>query len=186
MFRKPSPSKWGQVDDLSCENEFYLHENEKSFSVSRAKHLTSFWYGDPGEVCMLFCGEEGLGRRGGCWNVKVNNAYLFSFQKVNLLIDVSRDNELSLDHSLLRGKNFLKRGSQVQVSSSMFSIPSPSQVEFWLFKDLDMWQEFIPGWNGASFFTENFLGQLNMHVYSRDPSINCRSWTTLKNAKQLP
>ena len=28
---KPSLSKWCQVDNLSCENEFYLHENEKSF-----------------------------------------------------------------------------------------------------------------------------------------------------------
>ena len=28
---KPSPSKWGQVHNLSCENECNLHENEKSF-----------------------------------------------------------------------------------------------------------------------------------------------------------
>ena len=26
-----SLSKWGQVHNLSCENEFYLNENEKSF-----------------------------------------------------------------------------------------------------------------------------------------------------------
>ena len=30
-FQKPSLSKWGQVHNLSCEDEFYLHENEKSF-----------------------------------------------------------------------------------------------------------------------------------------------------------
>ena len=34
-FQKPSLSKWGQVHNLSCENEFYLHENEKSFSYQR-------------------------------------------------------------------------------------------------------------------------------------------------------
>ena len=28
------------------------------------------------------------------------------------------------------------------------------------FKDLDMWQEFVSGWNGTSFFPDNFLGQL--------------------------
>ena len=32
-FQNPSPSKWGQVHNLSCENEFYLHENEKHFHV---------------------------------------------------------------------------------------------------------------------------------------------------------
>ena len=31
-FRNSSLSKWGQVHNLSCENEFYLHENEKLFS----------------------------------------------------------------------------------------------------------------------------------------------------------
>ena len=30
---KPSLWKWGQVLNLSCENEFYLHENEKSFHI---------------------------------------------------------------------------------------------------------------------------------------------------------
>ena len=34
-FQNPSPSKWGQVLNLSCENEFYLHENEKSFPCQR-------------------------------------------------------------------------------------------------------------------------------------------------------
>ena len=29
-FQKLSLSKWGQVLNLSCENGFYLHENEKS------------------------------------------------------------------------------------------------------------------------------------------------------------
>ena len=32
---KPSLSKWGQAQNLSCENEFYLHENEKSFPYQR-------------------------------------------------------------------------------------------------------------------------------------------------------
>ena len=26
-FQKPSPSKWGQVHNFSCENEFYLYQN---------------------------------------------------------------------------------------------------------------------------------------------------------------
>ena len=30
---KPSLSKWGQVYNLSCENEFYLKENENHFHV---------------------------------------------------------------------------------------------------------------------------------------------------------
>ena len=34
-FQKPSSSKWDQVHNLSCENEFYLHENEKSFPYQR-------------------------------------------------------------------------------------------------------------------------------------------------------
>ena len=42
-FQKPSLSKWGQVHNLSCKNESYLHKNEKSFPY----HLTSFWYKDP-------------------------------------------------------------------------------------------------------------------------------------------
>ena len=33
--QKPSLSKWGQVRNLSYENEFYLHENEKSFPYQR-------------------------------------------------------------------------------------------------------------------------------------------------------
>ena len=36
-FQKPSLSKWSQVHNRSCENEFYLHENEQSFLY----HLTS-------------------------------------------------------------------------------------------------------------------------------------------------
>ena len=35
LTNKPSLSKWGQVHNLSCENEFYLHENEKSSSYQR-------------------------------------------------------------------------------------------------------------------------------------------------------
>ena len=27
-FQKPSPSKWGQVHNFSCENEFYLYQNQ--------------------------------------------------------------------------------------------------------------------------------------------------------------
>ena len=34
-FQKPSLSKWGQVHNLSCENEFYFHENKKSFPYQR-------------------------------------------------------------------------------------------------------------------------------------------------------
>ena len=32
-FKKPSLSKWGQVQNLSCEHEFYLHENEISLRI---------------------------------------------------------------------------------------------------------------------------------------------------------
>ena len=39
---KPSLSNWGQVHNLSCGNEFYLHEN--IILISKAEHLTSFWY----------------------------------------------------------------------------------------------------------------------------------------------
>ena len=40
-FQKPSLSKWGQiVHNLSCENEFYLHENKNSFHIKGwALHL---------------------------------------------------------------------------------------------------------------------------------------------------
>ena len=31
-FQKPSLSKWGQVHNLSCENEFYLHELQSAIS----------------------------------------------------------------------------------------------------------------------------------------------------------
>ena len=34
-FQRPSLLKRGQVQNLSCENEFYLHDNEKSFSQER-------------------------------------------------------------------------------------------------------------------------------------------------------
>ena len=34
-FQKLSLSKWGEVHNLSCENEFYLHENEKWFPHQR-------------------------------------------------------------------------------------------------------------------------------------------------------
>ena len=47
-FQKPSLSKWGQVHNLSCENEFYLHENKKNISISKAERL--FWYRGPGEL----------------------------------------------------------------------------------------------------------------------------------------
>ena len=36
-FQKPSLSKWGQVHNLSCENESYVH-----YSISKAEHLPSF------------------------------------------------------------------------------------------------------------------------------------------------
>ena len=31
------------MHNLSCENEFYLHENENIFSISKAENLTLFW-----------------------------------------------------------------------------------------------------------------------------------------------
>ena len=34
-FQKPSLSKWGEVHNPSSENEFYLHEKEKSFPYQR-------------------------------------------------------------------------------------------------------------------------------------------------------
>ena len=45
---KPSLSKWGQVHNLSCENEFDLQW--KVISISKAEHLTSFWYRGLGEL----------------------------------------------------------------------------------------------------------------------------------------
>ena len=41
MFLKPSLSKWGQVLNISCENEFYIHENEKSIPCQRLSTLPS-------------------------------------------------------------------------------------------------------------------------------------------------
>ena len=41
-FQNPPPSKWGQVHNLSCENEFYLHKNEKSFPCQRLGILPRF------------------------------------------------------------------------------------------------------------------------------------------------
>ena len=34
-FQKPSLLKRGQVQNLSCDNEFYLHDNKKSFPQYR-------------------------------------------------------------------------------------------------------------------------------------------------------
>ena len=48
---KPSLSKWGQVYNLSCENEFYSNEDENHF-LSKAEHLTSFWYKGSGNTEM--------------------------------------------------------------------------------------------------------------------------------------
>ena len=45
--RAPVLSKWGQAHNISCENEFYLNENEKSFPQQRLS-ATSFWYRDQG------------------------------------------------------------------------------------------------------------------------------------------
>ena len=45
---KLSLSKWGQVYNLSCENEFDLQW--KVISISKAEHLTSFWYRGLGEL----------------------------------------------------------------------------------------------------------------------------------------
>ena len=41
-FQEPSLSKWGQVHNLSCESEFYLHENDKSFSNQRLSTYPRF------------------------------------------------------------------------------------------------------------------------------------------------
>ena len=41
-FQNPSPSKWGQVHNLSCENEFFWHENEKSFPCQRLSTYPRF------------------------------------------------------------------------------------------------------------------------------------------------
>ena len=35
---------------LWIENDFYLYENEKIISISKAEHLTSFWYRGPMEL----------------------------------------------------------------------------------------------------------------------------------------
>ena len=54
--QKPSLSKWGQGDNLSCENEFYLHVNEKSFPYQRLctePHL--FWYRGLGNLEIVYC-----------------------------------------------------------------------------------------------------------------------------------
>ena len=42
VFKKPSLSKWGQVHNLSCENEFYLRENELPFLNRCFKCLGNF------------------------------------------------------------------------------------------------------------------------------------------------
>ena len=47
-FQKHSLSKWGQVHNLSCENEFYLEW--KIISIWKTEHLTSFWYRGPVEL----------------------------------------------------------------------------------------------------------------------------------------
>ena len=54
QFRAPKPSlsKWGQVHNLSCGNEFYLHEN--IILISKADHLTSFWYRGSGNSEMAY------------------------------------------------------------------------------------------------------------------------------------
>ena len=49
-FQKPSLSKWGQGHNLSCENEFYLHENKKIISIWKADHWTLFKYRGPREL----------------------------------------------------------------------------------------------------------------------------------------
>ena len=49
---KPSLSKWGQVHNLSCGNEFYLHEN--IILISKAEHLTSFSYRGSGNSEMAY------------------------------------------------------------------------------------------------------------------------------------
>ena len=56
-FQKSSPSKWGQVHNLSGENELYLHENEKSFPILKADHLT------PGELENGLFNTKGVSRQ---------------------------------------------------------------------------------------------------------------------------
>ena len=45
--KKTSLLKRGQVQNLSCENEFYLHDNKKSFSQER----TCTWPRFKAEAC---------------------------------------------------------------------------------------------------------------------------------------
>ena len=42
-FLKLLLSKWGFVQDLSCENEFHLHENKKNDFLLMVLHLASLW-----------------------------------------------------------------------------------------------------------------------------------------------
>ena len=49
--KKPSLSKWGQVHNLSCENAWVSFAwGWKIISISKAEHLTSFWYRGPGKL----------------------------------------------------------------------------------------------------------------------------------------
>ena len=54
QFRTPKPSlsKWGQAHNLSRGNEFYLYEN--IILISKAEHLTSFWYRGSGNSEMAY------------------------------------------------------------------------------------------------------------------------------------
>ena len=49
-FQRPSPSKWGQVHNLSCENECFFAWEWKIIFTLKAEHLTSFWYRGLGEL----------------------------------------------------------------------------------------------------------------------------------------
>ena len=53
--QKLSLSKWGQVYNLSCENDFYFAWEWKIIPLSKTEYLTSFWYIGPGDLEIAYC-----------------------------------------------------------------------------------------------------------------------------------
>ena len=53
--QKLSLSKWGQVYNLSCENDFYFAWEWKIIPLSKTEYLTSFWYRGPGDLEIAYC-----------------------------------------------------------------------------------------------------------------------------------
>ena len=48
----------------------------------------------------------------------------------------------------------------IELNRNVFQPHYHIKLSSGFFKDLDMWQEFVSGWNGTSFFPDNLLGQL--------------------------